>query len=83
MLSSVLNLLVHIGMWRFLLEGCAYVSAQHNPWSTRITIEYNKTIDLILRHKLQMTVRTAAHFDTNNTYRLLSRSFLLNVFIEI
>jgi hypothetical protein len=25
MLSSVLNLLLHIGMWRFLFEGVAYV----------------------------------------------------------
>jgi len=53
MLSSVLNLLLHIGMWRFLFEGGAYVSAPRNPWSTRIKNERNEIIDLIFNINLK------------------------------
>ena len=43
MLSSVLNLLVHGGLWRFSFEDGTYDSAQHNPWSTWIATEHNKS----------------------------------------
>jgi hypothetical protein len=83
MLISVLNLLLLIGMWRFLFEGGAYVFAKNFAWATRITIKHNKVIDLVLRHKLKMTAWIADRIDTNNTYRLLSRASVRNIFIQI